>query len=74
MQAKVTVINFFKMGRKYEFIRDGKLYSVSIEAFSSIDQKYKQEGFRVSETSFTVSYVKIENEIEMFLENLRERY
>ena len=67
---KVTVHNFFKETNGYKYIKDNKIYSVSVEMFECFKRQYKQMGWYMFDFNFVVSFSYAHENIEEFLKKL----
>lgn len=67
---KVTIYNFFKESNGYKYVKDGKIYSVSIEMFECFKHQYKQMGWNITDLDIYVSFSYIHEDVNQFLKKL----
>lgn len=73
MERKIISYNFFRVGNHWEYVKDRKLYILSDEIMECMKNQYKMQGFMImfDNTSF-LSVARVENDLECFLQELRE--
>lgn len=61
--ANVTAYNFFKVGNHFEYVKDGKLYTMTIEIVTCMIKQYRQLGYIVTETEVFITVCKIKQAV-----------
>jgi len=73
MKYKIKSYSFLKINGKYITLKDNKQYEFSAEMFECMQRQYILMGYKVFlETDTVISFSKVENEIEVFLNILNK--
>ena len=74
MKAQVKSYIFSKMGAHWNYIKDNHVTEISDAVMTCLINQYKLMGFiKVIDTADVIAFGKVENEVEIFLDELLKK-